>query len=228
MAASDERCDRFEAPPRSARDFFDLARFPGGRGVRRGSAKLNLELALLADGVAPADVYPTLSTEAGVRRALAKFASIRLAIAWWSQPADAIAMLSDGRASMTTALNGDVFDAQVHGRAVGTIWDDQLDELDVFALPRDDPRHDLAMSFIRFATGTAPLARVSEWLPYGPARRSALPLVGDNPETGIRMLPYLPTAPANAATAFAVDNLWWQRHGSEIAPAWQDFLGRGS
>lgn len=217
---------RLAPHPLLAQDFFDLKKFPGGRGLRRGSPKLNLELALLADGVPPENIYPLLETSAGVDRALAKLASIRDSIVWWSRAPDALGLLEDRRATMTTAFNGDVFDAQVHGRHIGVIWNDQLDELDVFGIPKGDPRRDLSLAFIEYATGTKPLARAAEWLPYGPARRSALAFVGKNPETGMRMLPYLPTAPANAATAFAVDDVWWLRHGHDIAPAWEAFLNR--
>ena len=218
---------RFSTEPRRASDFFDLSRYPGGRGLHRSGAKLNLELALLADGVASQDVYPTLSTAAGVSRALAKLAQIRSAIVWWESPSDALAMLANGRASMTTALNGDAYNAQIHGRNVGVIWDNQLDELDVFGIPRNDPRRDLAMDFIRFATSSKPLARVADWLPYGPSRRSALALVGDNPERNVRMKPFLPTVSINAASAFAVDDEWWRAHGPSVAPLWQRFLDQG-
>ncbi len=45
-----------------------------------------------------------------------------------------------------------------------------------------------------------------------------------NPELGIDMTPYLPTTPAHFATAFAVDDEWWQLHGADIAPRWQVWL----
>jgi putative spermidine/putrescine transport system substrate-binding protein len=45
--------------PTALADFFDLAKFPGPRALKQG-AKLNLEMALLADGVPPQDVYKTL------------------------------------------------------------------------------------------------------------------------------------------------------------------------
>jgi hypothetical protein len=38
------------------------------------------------------------------------------------------------------------------------------------------------------------------------------------------MTPYLPTTPAHFATAFAVDDEWWQLHGADIAPRWQVWL----
>ena len=50
--------------PEGWTDFFDPVRFPGGRGLRRGALG-NLEIALMADGVAPEDVYALLRTPAG-------------------------------------------------------------------------------------------------------------------------------------------------------------------
>lgn len=57
--------------PTTLADFFDTEKFPGKRGLRK-SPKANMEMALIADGVAPADVYATLETDEGVERALAK------------------------------------------------------------------------------------------------------------------------------------------------------------
>lgn len=214
------------APPRTLADFFDLARFPGPRALKRTNAKFNLELALLADGVAPHDIYRVLSTPDGVARALAKLDTIRGSIVWWTRPAEAVAMLGDGRAAFATALNGDIFDAAIHHRDLGVIWDRQLYELDVFAIPKGDPKRALAMDFIRFATASPALARVADWVPYGPARHSAVRLVTRNPELAIAMRPFLPTAPRNFATAFAVDDAWWRDHAAKIAPLWQAWLER--
>ena len=90
------------AQPQTASDFFDLKRFPGPRALRRG-AKYNLELALLADGMAPGDVYDALLTPVGIDRALAKLSTLKGSIVWWNNSADAVAMLGDGRAAMATA-----------------------------------------------------------------------------------------------------------------------------
>ncbi len=101
----------------------------------------------------------------------------------------------------------------------GVIWDHQLYEMDVFGVPAGNPSKDMAMDFIRFATGSARLAEVANWVPLGPARRSAMALVGNNPELGIPMKPWLPTAHFDGT--FAVDDAWWQQHGPAIAPRWQ-------
>ncbi|HEY0299831.1 MAG TPA: extracellular solute-binding protein [Rhizomicrobium sp.] len=214
------------ARPQTAADFFDLARFPGPRALRRGTAKFNLELALLADGMKPGDVYDALLTPVGIDRALRKLDTLKGSLLWWNNSAEAVAMLQDGRTAFATVLNGDLYDAAQRHRGLGVIWDRQLYELDVFGVPKGNPNKEAAMAFLRFATGAEPLAGVASWVPYGPARRSALPLVRRNPELGTDMLPFLPTAPAHFKTAFAIDDAWWQLHGADIEPRWQVWLAR--
>ena len=51
--------------PETLADFFNRKRFPGRRALSRANAKFNLEMALLADGVVPGDVYKTLETPEG-------------------------------------------------------------------------------------------------------------------------------------------------------------------
>ena len=66
-------------------DFWDVARHPGRRGLRR-AARGNLEAALMADGVAPGDVYRTLRSADGVDRAFRKLDQLKPYIEWWDRP----------------------------------------------------------------------------------------------------------------------------------------------
>lgn len=208
--------------PLSAADFFDIQRFPGARGLRNGP-KFNLEMALIADGVQPWRVYSELSTDTGLNRAFHKLDSIRKSIVWWRRTSDPADLLKQGRVVMTTALNARVFDIESQPR-FRSIWDGQLYQMDVFGIPKGDPRKQLALQFIRFATAPSALAEVSRYLPYGPARRSAVALVGLNPENNAEMRPYLPTAPANFARALEVDPDWWAQHGAKIQSRWTAWL----
>ena len=58
--------DKLKDGPQTWADFWDTKKFPGKRGLRKG-ARYNLEFALMADGVKPADVYKVLATQ-GRRR----------------------------------------------------------------------------------------------------------------------------------------------------------------
>ena len=96
--------------PKTMADFFDLEKFPGKRGLRKG-AKPNLEFALIADGVAAKDVYKILETPEGVDRAFAKLSSIKSSVVWWEAGAQPPQLLADGEVVMTTAYNGRIFNA---------------------------------------------------------------------------------------------------------------------
>jgi len=148
-------------------------------------------------------------------------------VVWWSNNDPPARMVADGRAAFTTILNGDVFDAAMHGGRLGVIWDRQLYEFDAFGIPKGDPKRAMAMDFIRFATQAENLAAVAGWVPYGPARASALPYVGDNPDLKVAMTPYLPTTREHFATAFAIDDEWWRLHGAGVEAPWQAWLAKG-
>ena len=62
--------------PASWVDFWNVQKWPGKRALRKGP-KTTLEIALLADGVAPGDVYKQLATEAGVERAFKKLDQLK-------------------------------------------------------------------------------------------------------------------------------------------------------
>ncbi len=217
---------RFSAnAPRTVRDFFDLNRFPGPRGLRDSGPKYNLELALMADGVQPWRVYSTLATQAGVARALAKLDTIKSSIVWWHATAEPPELLARGAVAMTTTLNARVFDIAAQPR-FPTLWDGQLYQLDVFGILKGTPKKRRALDFIRFATGPAPLAEEARLLPYGPARLSAIRLVGRNPENNEEMRDHLPTAPENFFNALEVDPDWWAAHGAELEARWAEWRGK--
>ncbi|MGI9372986.1 MAG: extracellular solute-binding protein, partial [Hyphomicrobiales bacterium] len=68
--------------PMTIADFFNIEKWPGKRGLRK-NPKANLEMALIADGVAADKVYETLSTPEGLDRAFAKLDTLKGNIVWW-------------------------------------------------------------------------------------------------------------------------------------------------
>ena len=86
--------------PTTIKDLFDTQKFPGKRGLWKNPAT-NLEFALMADGVAPADVYKVLSTKDGVDRAFKKLDTIKKDVVWWESGAQAPQLLASGEVTMT-------------------------------------------------------------------------------------------------------------------------------
>jgi putative spermidine/putrescine transport system substrate-binding protein len=203
--------------PKSMADFFDLDKFPGKRGMRK-SPKPNLEMALIADGV-PADyVYIVLSTEEGVDRAFAKLDTIKDSVVWWEAGAQPPQLLADGEVAMTTAYNGRIFNAvAAEGKPFTIVWDGQVYDLDLWAIPKGTPNKDLAMDFVKFSTATEQLAAQASWISYGPARKSSAALVSSyHDQPALKMAPHMPTDPANFANAIQNDYAWWADNTDEL------------
>src|SRR5882724_5446235 len=205
------RNDRFPGKkPTTILDYFDTATFPGKRGAMKKPQTL-LEWALIADGVPTEKVYETLGTDAGVARAFAKLDTIKPDIVWWETHAQAPQLLADGEVSMTMAANGRIFDAIFKDKQPFTIvWDHQIWNLDLWSVLKGSKNAEAAKKFIAFAARTDRLADQTNYISYGPVRKSAAAMV--KPE----IQDQLPTAPANFATALQNDFLFWADHGDEL------------
>lgn len=204
MAYNTERFK--DDPPATLADFFDTGKYPGKRGLRN-SPKVNLEWALLADGVPAAQVYETLATEAGLQRAFDKLESIRRDVIWWEAGAEPSRWLAEGEVVMSSAFNGRIYDAIADkGQPLRIVWDGQAWEYDMWAIPKRTertPSLEAAMAFVKFATDTQRLADQANYISYGPARQSSLAILNEDIKS------HLPTAPANAGNAFRIDAQWW-------------------
>lgn len=210
--------------PQTMADFFNVEKFPGKRGMRK-SPKANLEMALMADGVPAAEVYEILATNEGVERALAKLESIKDDIVWWEAGAQPPQLLADGEVSMTTAYNGRIFNAAVgENKPFKIVWDAQILDFDLFVIPKGAPNKEGALEFIKFATGTKPLAEQAKWISYGPARKSSAPLVGKYQDGVTDMGPQMPTAEANMGNALVNSFEFWADRDTELSERFNSWL----
>jgi putative spermidine/putrescine transport system substrate-binding protein len=214
-----------KAQPTKIADLLDIQHFPGKRALPDGP-RYTLELALLADGVQPDDVYRELGTPEGADRAFKVLDKIKANIVWWDKPQDAIAALTDKKAAMAASYSGRIFRAAIGARQrLEVLWDGQIYDLDLWAIPKAAANKDDAKRFIAFATAPARMAAQAELIAYGPMRKSAITLVGKNPTIDIEMKSYLPTAPDNFHKALKFDEVWWDGHSEELGKrfeAWRE------
>ena len=212
--------------PTTAADFFDLEKFPGKRGLKKG-AKAVLEFALIADGVPVGEVYDVLSTPEGVDRAFAKLDTIKADVVWWEAGSQAPQLLADGEVVMTTAYNGRIFNAAIaENKPFQIVWDGQIYENEMYAIPKGAPNKDKALEFIAYATSTEGLRAQATYISYGPARKSALKeeLVYKDGKTV--MGPHLPTAPENMGNALETSADFWVDRNAELNERFNAWLAQ--
>jgi putative spermidine/putrescine transport system substrate-binding protein len=112
-------------------DFFDLDRFPGPRALQ-ARPEVNLEWALIADGVSPAEVYDVLATEDGLDRALDVLGDIRDQVVWWRRPSEPPRLLATGQVAMSSAWNGRIYEeVEERGTPLRIIWQHQVWNMDL-------------------------------------------------------------------------------------------------
>jgi len=204
-----------------------VKKFPQKRSLQKVPQN-NLEWALMADGVPASDVYKVLATKEGVDRAFKKLDTIKPFVSvWWTAGAQPPQLLASGEVAMSTAYNGRIFDAtQTDNQPFEIIWDAQVWQYDLFGVLKGAPHAAEAMDFVKFATGTQPLAAQASWISYGPARASSIPLIGKHWKNGIDMAPNMPTAPDNFKTALQQDVQFWADHQDELNERFSAWLAQ--
>ena len=211
--------------PSTIEDFFDLERFPGRRGMRR-SPLVNLEMALMADGVALDEVYRALDTPEGLDRAFRKLDSIRDEVVWWEAGAQPPQMLADREVGMSTAYNGRIFNAQVvEEQPFVIVWDGQVLDVGQVGIVAGTENLEQALEFVAYYTTPSVVSRLTRRISYPPARLSGFPLVSTH-ITGIDMHPHLPTSPENRTRALMSDWRWWSDNLDEMNDRFSAWLSR--
>ena len=169
------------AVPSGWADFFDLAKFPGKRGLWNYSEGGVLEIALMADGVAPKDLYPL-----DIPRATAKLDTIKDSIVWWESGAASQELIGSGEATMSMVWNGRGWSAKhKDGKPVELQWSGQILTADYFVVPKGSPNKDVAMEFIAWATCANNNAAPSNNIPYGPTNINSKPNPAVVPDLGV-------------------------------------------
>lgn len=133
--------------PKTWSDLFDLKRFPGKRTFYKWSAPGALEIALLADGVAPDKLYPL-----DLDRAFKKLDTIKSQIVWWTGGAQSQQLLASGEAPLGMFWNGRLHYLARTGVNVGTSWNQNLTASDMLVIPKGAKNKAAAMKYLAAAT----------------------------------------------------------------------------
>lgn len=209
--------DKFPVTPTWA-DFWDVAKYPGKRGLRKG-VRGNLEIALMADGVAPGDVYKTLSTADGIDRAFRKLDQLKPYVQWWSKETEAAKALAAGGVLMTTGSSGTIaIKGQQEHRNFGLQFAGSLYELHSWAIMKGTQALRTAQQFLYF-TGM----QAVEWRLLKSAGSTGL-TKGVSEGLPPDQVAILPSNPANLSGALRLDASFWRDNGAKLRQRFETWL----
>ena len=195
--------------PTTPADFFDLKKFPGKRVVPNWAGAGALEFALLADGVAPENLYP-LDT----RRAYKKLDTIRDSLEFWNTSSESQQSMEDGAADMWLAWSGRGYEAEKNGASIAPVWNDNLIAWATLSIVKGSKNAENAQSFIEYAAQAAPQARFAELQPYSATNLEAEPKLDELQQK------WDVASPDVQKQAIVTNVQWWADNSADAEAEW--------
>lgn len=194
---------KFATPPTSMADFFDTETFPGKRALYKWGVGV-WEAALLADGVAPQDLYPL-----DLDRAHAKLKAFKPHIGgYWGGGAESQSLLMNGDVSMAIiwSTRASVLAKDSEGD-IAFIWQDGLIVPGSTGVLKNSPGGKAAaMAYIASAQDPAQQVELFRLMGNGPANPQADALLSPE-EKALN-----PIDPENAKYQTALNTDWYEAH----------------
>jgi len=198
-------------------DFWDVAKLPGRRGLQK-TARRNLEIALMADGVAPGDVYRVLRSADGVDRAFRKLDQLKPYVEWWDQPGQPAQFLASGKVLMTSAPTSTLpAGSRAH---LGMQWNGCLDEVTSWAVAQTAKHARAALAVIGLAADAARQAEFARATGLGPSTKPGFALLPEDARA------QNPSLPAHLQSCLPLDNNFWAESGDKLDARFATWLGK--
>ena len=199
---------RIAQGPTTYAQLWDTAKFPGKRSFRF-TPKTTLEIALMADGVPPQDVYKLLATRPGQDRAFAALDRIKSDIVWWRSGAQPLQFVASGEVAYAIGFVGRTARAAGEGAAYPLLWSTLIYSFDYWAVVKGSPNTAAAMKLIQHMTEPAPLRALAQDWAVSPATR----VVANDPAVRARN----PAMVSNhAEDGLSIDTEFWVEHGEDL------------
>jgi len=194
---------------------FDPDAVPGPRGLH-DEPRRTLEIALMADGVSPENLYPL-----DVDRAFSVLSAFRdkmnnkgTPIVWWNTYDQPQTLLENNQVVMTPGVNGRLIAARRGGAPIDLVWKNGILDFDWWVVPNESTHKDEAMTFLAYAVSAKAQAALAQAIPYSPINDDAWALIPDNLESD------LPTSPENVDTQIWFDTQWWVDNLESVQARW--------
>ncbi len=172
--------------PQNWADFWNVEAFPGMRAVPGEYHDFMFEAALIADGVAPEDLYPL-----DFDRAIAKLDEIEPYLTYYTEYPQVQQLLSSGSAAIAFGPNGLFAGLSNEGLDVTVVWDGAFVEANMFVIASTAPNSENAFALAEFLADPERQAAFSARTNYGPSTSEAFDYMDDE------LIERLPNAPSH-------------------------------
>ncbi len=201
--------------PRSWVEFWDLKKFAGPRMLAdMASGAVDLEFALLADGVPRDKIYPI-----DVNRAFKSLDRVRPAIRkFWDTGALSAQMLADKEVVLGSIWNGRLQSVADKGAPLAIEWNEAMLQTQFWSILKGAKNLENAQRFIEFACQPEIQASHAKNIPYGPTNRQAFKSIPADVSAR------LPSNPEHKAKAFLQNGKWWADNRAMVSERWSQWL----
>ena len=204
--------------PRNWAEFWDVKKFPGARTLPEPTYLISpIEIALLADGVAPDKLYPP-----DLDRAFKSLDKIKPSIVkWYKGSAESAQIIADGHADLGANTFGRIINMKGQGAPMDIDYGQALVKIDYWMVPKGAKNYQNAMKFIAFYHDPKRLGDYANAYPvFGPINKKSVPHIDP------KVLAQLATAPVNADKIVYVDEAWWATEDSSGKSNYEKVLDR--
>ena len=201
--------------PKSWAEFWDLKKVPGPRTLADLAAgAVDLEFALLADGVPKDKLYPI-----DLDRAFKSLDRVRPAIRkFWDTGALSAQMLADKEVVLGSIWNGRLQAIADKGAPVAIEWNEAALQVQFWGPLKGAKNGENAQRFIEYACQPERQAALAALIPYGPTNRQAFKHIPAD------VAKRLPSSPEHKPRAFLHNAQWWADNRSKVSERWSQWL----
>ncbi|RWO48412.1 MAG: ABC transporter substrate-binding protein [Mesorhizobium sp.] len=179
--------------PTTFAEYFDIEKFPGRRTLRNRASE-TLEMALLADGVPAAELYPL-----DLDRAFKKLDTIRSSVVKWvTATPETITLVQRGEADFTYSYPSRVNAA---GEPMSCSFEQTMSQEEYLTVLKGAPNKENAFKFVSFATRPEVQAATMEKLVLAPVSRKGFDILSPAARKWIKN--------TEAPTNTPINGAWW-------------------
>lgn len=163
--------------PQTWADFWDVETYPGKRAWpgTPGSYDSSCEIALLADGVAPEELYPL-----DFDRCSAKLDELRPEMVFYMSYPEIQQLLVSGTAAVAMGPSGQFAALRNAGQDVTVSWDQAVVAPNVIAIPNEAPNQENIMALTEYFHDPERQAEFAERTNYGPGNPEAYEFIPED------------------------------------------------